>query len=76
MEKPHTGLDDCLNMVLSCFRKKMSETGLISIEFETISADENLFPSVSICLYPNIGQLWEYYKMDLYVYRISDILGG
>ena len=55
------GLDDCLNMVLSCFRKKMSETGLISIEFETISADEYLFPSVSICLYPNIGQLWENY---------------
>ena len=24
MEKPHTGLDDCLNMLLSCFRKRMS----------------------------------------------------
>ena len=23
MEKPHTGLDDCLNMLLSCFRKMM-----------------------------------------------------
>ena len=25
MEKPHTGLDDCLRMLLSCFRKRMSE---------------------------------------------------
>ena len=25
-EKPHTGLDDCLNMLLSCFRKRMSGT--------------------------------------------------
>ena len=25
MEKPHTGLDDCLNMLLSCFRTKMSD---------------------------------------------------
>ena len=24
MEKPHTGLDDCLRMVLSCFREKVS----------------------------------------------------
>ena len=24
MEKPHTGLDDCPNMLLSCFRKMMS----------------------------------------------------
>ena len=24
MEKSHTGLDDCLNMLLSCFREKMS----------------------------------------------------
>ena len=24
MEKPHAGLDDCLNMLLSCFRKRMS----------------------------------------------------
>ena len=24
MEKTYTGLDDCLNMLLSCFRKKMS----------------------------------------------------
>ena len=24
MEKPHTGLDDCLSMLLSCFRKWMS----------------------------------------------------
>ena len=24
MEKPHTELDDCLNMLLSCFRKRMS----------------------------------------------------
>ena len=24
MEKPHTGLDDCLNMLLSCFRKRLS----------------------------------------------------
>ena len=24
-EKPHTGLDDCLNMLLACFRKRMSE---------------------------------------------------
>ena len=24
MEKPHTGLDDCLNMLLPCFRKRMS----------------------------------------------------
>ena len=24
MEKPHTGLDDCLKMLLSCFRKRMS----------------------------------------------------
>ena len=23
MEKPHTGLDDCLNMLLSCFRKSI-----------------------------------------------------
>ena len=26
MEKPHTGLDDCLNMLLACFTKKMSGT--------------------------------------------------
>ena len=25
MEKPLTGLDDCLNMLLSCFRKGMSD---------------------------------------------------
>ena len=24
MEKPHTGLDDCLIMLLACFRKRMS----------------------------------------------------
>ena len=24
IEKPHTGLDDCLNMLLSCFREKLS----------------------------------------------------
>ena len=24
MEEPHTGLDDCLNMLLPCFRKRMS----------------------------------------------------
>ena len=24
MEKPHTGLDDCLNMLLSCLRKRIS----------------------------------------------------
>ena len=24
MEKPHIMLDDCLNMLLSCFRKRMS----------------------------------------------------
>ena len=24
MEKPHTGLDDCLRMLLPCFRKRMS----------------------------------------------------
>ena len=24
LEKPHTGLDDCLIMLLSCFRKRMS----------------------------------------------------
>ena len=24
MEKPHTGLVDCLNMLLACFRKRMS----------------------------------------------------
>ena len=24
MEKPHAGLGDCLNMLLSCFRKRMS----------------------------------------------------
>ena len=24
MEKPHTGLDDCLNMLLACFIKRMS----------------------------------------------------
>ena len=23
MEKPHTGLDYCLNMLLACFRKRM-----------------------------------------------------
>ena len=23
-EKPHTGLDDCLNILLACFRKRMS----------------------------------------------------
>ena len=27
MEKPHTGLDHCLNMLLSCFRKGMSDGG-------------------------------------------------
>ena len=26
MENPHTGLDDCLNMLLSCFRKRLSVT--------------------------------------------------
>ena len=26
MEKPHTGLDNCLNMLLSCFRKMMSSS--------------------------------------------------
>ena len=25
MEKPHTGLEDCLKMLLSCFRKRMSD---------------------------------------------------
>ena len=25
MEKPHTELDDCLNMLLACFRKRMSD---------------------------------------------------
>ena len=25
MEKPHTGLDDCLNMLLASFRKRMSD---------------------------------------------------
>ena len=24
MDKPHTGLDDCLNMLLSCFRARIS----------------------------------------------------
>ena len=24
IHEPHTGLEDCLNMLLSCFRKKMS----------------------------------------------------
>ena len=24
MEKPHTGLDDCLRILLSCFRKRKS----------------------------------------------------
>ena len=28
MEKPHTGLKDCLNMLLSCFRKRMSDLDL------------------------------------------------
>ena len=26
-EKPHIGLDDCLNLLLSCFRKRMSGLG-------------------------------------------------
>ena len=32
MEKPHTWLDDCLNMLLSCFRKGMSDwrSGVLS----------------------------------------------
>ena len=25
MDKPHTGLDDCLRILLSCFREKMSD---------------------------------------------------
>ena len=25
MDKPHTGLDDCLNMILACLRAKMSD---------------------------------------------------
>ena len=30
MEKPHTGLDDCLNMLLASFRKRMSASGRAS----------------------------------------------
>ena len=32
MEKTHAGLDDCLNMLLSCFRKRMSDLGLIVLD--------------------------------------------
>ena len=27
--EPHTGLDDCLNMLLACFRKRMSGRGVL-----------------------------------------------
>ena len=27
MEKPHTGLNDCLRMLQACFRKRMSGAG-------------------------------------------------
>ena len=29
MEKPHAGLDNCLNILLSCFRKRMSGLDLL-----------------------------------------------
>ena len=37
-EKPHAGLDDCLNMLLACFRKMMSAS------FRSLPSEDNNFP--------------------------------
>ena len=50
MEKPHTGLDDCLRMLQSCFRKKMSghisnlELGAVGRELDPGDIDEDVLP--------------------------------
>ena len=36
MEKPHAGLDDCLNMLLSCFRKRMSDIQKIQFSVDRL----------------------------------------
>ena len=45
MEKPHTGLDDCLRMLPACFRKRMSDLD----QFHNISIEE-LNGSISLDL--------------------------
>ena len=42
MEKPHTGLDDYLNMLLSCFREKMSGPSPTTTTTNAISAPDSL----------------------------------
>ena len=44
MKKPHTGLDDCLNMLLSCFRKKMSGFDDPQVTFEKLIPEARLEP--------------------------------
>ena len=31
MEEPHTGLDDCLRMLQTCFRKRMSVPDVVAV---------------------------------------------
>ena len=64
MEKPYTGLDECLNMLLSCFRKRISDLVLchqvlrrdVILELHVLHCDQlQAAPQVAVAAYA-VGQ--------------------